>query len=63
MFMPHQIDGFENLWIKIKINCKVSFTIGIIYRTKNNVLNCAQSLNDFFLKFCRPLIILLFWEI
>lgn len=47
LFMPQVIDGFENLWVKIKINCRTSFTIGVIYRTKNNVLNCARALDDF----------------
>lgn len=43
--LQQEVDGFENLWVKIKINCKVTLLVGVIYRTKNNILNCVQLLD------------------
>ena len=41
-----EIEGFENLWVKVKINNKISLIAGVMYRTKNNVPSCVRALDN-----------------
>lgn len=41
------VDGFENMWLNINIDCKMALIIGVIDRTKNNLINCARALDVF----------------
>lgn len=47
LYLQDQVDGFENIWLKIKINHRICLGLGVIYRTKMNVLNCVQALDKF----------------
>lgn len=39
-------DGYEHYWMRIKINHKLSMSVGVIYRVGNNVLECVNILDS-----------------